>query len=189
MLVKSHIVDQNQIIERCKKGNQQAQAYLFRQYRSILFGVIMRYIKDPFTAEDILADSFVHIFQKIGQFKAKGSFEGWMKRIAVTQALMYLRANQKIFFTEEQSVFEEEVDAHALDQLEVEDIMECIRQLPEGYRAVFNLYVIEGYKHREIAELLGISIHTSKSQLIMARKKLVERLQSINYPGLQNYSA
>ena len=117
--------------------------------------------------------AFCKIFKKIDSFSGKGSFEGWIRRIMVNEALMFLR--KKYRFNEHADVTEipvKAVEVSIEDELAAQDILKLLEQLPVGYRTVFNLYVIEGFKHREIAEQLGISINTSKSQLILAKKKL-----------------
>jgi RNA polymerase sigma-70 factor (ECF subfamily) len=189
MLAKIYTVDEDKLIKRCQNKDRAAQKYLFEKYKSILFGIILRYVKNKATAEDLLSDVFIQIFDKVHTFKFKGSFEGWMKRIAVNQSLMFLRKQKDVTYTNESFLLDKEQKASALHQLQHEDIIACIKALPDGYRTIFNLYVIEGYKHREIAEMLDISIHTSKSQLIMARKKLREFLEARDYPGLKNYES
>ncbi len=187
MLLKIYTVDENKLIRRCQDNDRTAQKYLFEKYKSTLYGIILRYVKNSATAEDVLSDVFIQIFDKVGSYQFKGSFEGWMKRIAVNHALMHLRKHKNMTYTEEDFILDQPQSPEAIEELEEQDILACIQELPDGYRSVFNLYVIEGYKHREIAEMLDISIHTSKSQLIMARKKLKELLKRNNYPGLQNY--
>ena len=122
-----------------------------------------------------MIESFYKIFTKVNQFNDEGSFEGWMKRIVVNQSLMQIRKNSNLnLHVDIENAYDLNEREKALDNLNHEAIMELIQSLPVGYRTIFNLYVIEGYKHREIAEQLGISINTSKSQLILAKKKLRE---------------
>lgn len=189
MLVKIYTVDEIELIKRCRKGDRAAQKFLFEKYKSILYGLILRYVKNPATAEDVLSDAFLQIFDKIDTFRFQGSFEGWMKRIAINKSLMHLRKHKDVSLTDNDFILDRTQAPSAIEELEHNEIIACIQELPEGYRAVFNLYVIEGYKHREIAEMLEISIHTSKSQLIMARKKLKELLEARDYPGLKNYQS
>ena len=160
------------LIERCKKSDRAAQNELFVQYAPVLLSICQRYMRSQDLAEDILVQSFFKIFTKIDSYNGDGSFEGWMKRIVINESLMELRKRKNLKMT----VSVDEVDAQVyvdfVDVLEYEEILALLDDLPDGYRTVFNLYVLEGYKHREIAEELGISINTSKSQLILARRKL-----------------
>jgi len=122
-----------------------------------------------------MVESFYKIFSKIGQYKGTGSFEGWMKKLVVNEALMRLRKKNNLnLHVDIEKAYDIRVDATAVTDINYQDIMELLSQLPNGYRTIFNLYVVEGYKHREIAEQLGISINTSKSQLILAKKRLRE---------------
>ncbi len=145
-----------------------------------MFGVCRRYIKNEQDAEDVMINGFFKVFTKIEQFNDKGSFEGWIRRIMVNESLMFLRKynmNLSIEIHENQAVTEMEPDT----AIREEDILKLLDLLPIGYRTVFNLYVIEGYAHKEIAEKLGISINTSKSQLIKARKKLQQLILNDDY--------
>ncbi len=131
-------------------------------------------------AEDILVTAFMKVFDKIGQFKQEGSFEGWIRRIVVNEALTHLRRNRTMYLETELEAADREPDYDKLsDHLEAEDLLNMIQEMPAGYRIVFNMYAIDGYSHKEIAEHLGISENTSKSQLSRARvylqKMLVER--------------
>lgn len=129
-------------------------------------------------AEDILVTSFMKVFEKIGQFKHEGSFEGWMRRIVVNEALTSLRRNRSMYLETELEQAHYEHDYSALsDHLEAEDLMRMVKELPTGYRIVFNMYAIDGYSHKEIAESLGISENTSKSQLSRARTYLQKVLK------------
>ena len=120
-----------------------------------------------------MIESFYRIFNKIDQYNGKGSFEGWMKRIVINECLMYLRKNNNMkMHVELEKAHGVSESANILSNISFNEIVELLQQLPAGYRTIFNLYVIEGYKHREIAEELGISINTSKSQLILAKKRL-----------------
>ncbi len=169
--------DLTELVDRCKKHDVMAQKELYEAYKSILFGICRRYLLHWEDAEDVLTESFVKIFTKLDDYKGDGSFEGWMKKITVNEALMFLRKN-KIHF--------QELDAHHLafgeepdydDKMEEKDVLKLLELLPVGYRTVLNLYDVEGFKHKEIAEKLGISINTSKSQLILARKKMKELIE------------
>ncbi len=160
------------IIQGCKKQKRKAQKALYDRYAPILFGLCKRYVSNRQDAEDVLVEGMYKIMVKIDQYSGQGSFEGWMKRIMVNEALMFLRKKQVFTVDIEKADHKSSQMISVEDELAEKDILNLLDQLPAGYRTVFNLYVIEGYKHREIAELLGISINTSKSQLILAKKKL-----------------
>ncbi len=163
------------IIERCRKQDPVAQKILYEKYAALFYAICMRYLKDNMEAEDVLVESFYKIFNKIDQFNSNGSFEGWMKRIVVNECLMRIRktANLNLHVNLDEA-YKLGTDAEVISDLNYQELLEMMDDLPQGYRTVFNLYVIEGYKHREIAEILDISINTSKSQLILAKKKLRE---------------
>ncbi len=128
-------------------------------------------------AEDVLVMAFSKIFDRIGQFKGEGSFEGWMRKVAVNEALGYLRKNKNMYLETDIEAADREPDYSQLDsQLETEDLMKMIEGLPTGYRIVFNMYAVDGYSHKEIAAYLSISENTSKSQLSRARALLQRNL-------------
>jgi len=144
---------------------------LYAEYSPLLFSVSRRYLKNEEDAEDALIEAFFKILTKINDYRGSGSFEGWMRRIVVNECLMKLRKkrNFTLALEEAYSVGEKEM---ITPNLAYKDLLSVLELLPTGYRTIFNLYEIEGYKHREIAEKLGISINTSKSQLILAKKRL-----------------
>ncbi len=169
---------EQQLIERCKANDRLAQKALYERFSAKMFGVCRRYVKTVENTEEVLLMGFCKVFKKMDTFSDKGSFEGWIRRIMVNESLMFLRKNYR--FNEHQDIDEVPVRAVQVtieDELAAQDILQLLEQLPIGYRTVFNLYVIEGFKHREIAEQLGISINTSKSQLILAKKKLQEMIK------------
>lgn len=142
-----------------------------------MFSICRRYISDSAEAEDVLVCGFTKVFAKIDQFKSEGSFEGWIRRIMVNEALSYIRKNKSMYLEVEIEKADREPDYRQMqDQLEVEDLQKMVNRLPSGYRTVFNLYAIEGFSHKEIAEKLGISENTSKSQLSRARVHLQKLL-------------
>jgi len=143
-----------------------------------MYAICMRYIKSSQDAEDIFIDAFYKILTKIDHFKGEGSFEGWMRRIMVNESLMFLRKKTNLHMTVEiPSTDIADTPDVSEDEFSYDEIMGILDELPAGYRTVFNLYVFEDYKHREIAEMLGISINTSKSQLILAKKRVLELLK------------
>lgn len=175
---------EQKLIERCKQNDRLAQKAVYERYSSKMFGVCRRYVKTTENTEEVLLMGFCKVFKKIDTFSGEGSFEGWIRRIMVNESLMFLRKNYR--FNEHADISEmpvRAVEVNAEDDLAAQDILNLLEQLPTGYRTVFNLYVIEGYKHREIAEQLGISINTSKSQLILAKKKLKQMIQKSEQLG------
>lgn len=161
------------LIQACKKQDRRAQQLLFDRYSPNMFGVCKRYVKSREDAEDVLVDGFFKVLTKLDQYSGEGSFEGWIRRIIVNESLMWLRKKHNLVTKVEiNDNLDHKTEVTVEDELQAEDILRLLDKLPTGYRTVFNLYVIEGYKHREIAELLGISINTSKSQLILAKKRL-----------------
>jgi RNA polymerase sigma-70 factor (ECF subfamily) len=175
--------DEEELISGCLSGNRQAQRQLYDTYSRRFMAISLRYLKDQEQAEDVMIQSFMKIFEKLSQFKGNGSFEGWMKRIVVTQALMAIRGNRSLTLTVSLEDAEriQEPAAEDLNQLEVAELMDLVQSLPLGYRTVFNLFAIEGYSHQEIGELLGITESTSKSQLNRARSVLKNKIASL-YP-------
>ena len=172
---KDQVYIEANILARVKKQDRQAQQALYDKYAPLFYSICLRYVKQPMEAEDVMIESFYKIFSKISQFKDQGSFEGWMKRIVINESLMRIRKKNNLnLHIELEKAYGVKEEAIALDQLQYEELLSLLEELPQGYRTIFNLYVIEGYKHREIAELLEISINTSKSQLILAKKRLRE---------------
>lgn len=174
-------MDLDKIIAGCKSDERKAQESLYREYAPLFMAMIRRYVKDEMEAEDVLVESFYKILSNIDQYIGSGSFEGWMKRIVVNEALMHLRKNQKHRHWEELDNVQVSQPSVVIPHLEAQQILQLMDQLPDGYRTVFNLYIIEGYKHREIAEMLGISINTSKSQLILAKQRMKQLIEDKLY--------
>lgn len=172
------MISENELIDGCLNNDRKAQKLLYEKYSSKMFGVCMRYAKSKEEAEDILSDSFVQVFVKLSSFKREGSFEGWIRRIVVNTSITAYRNNLKFNLNDEISEVHQLSDDNetAIDLLNVQQIKSIIQQMPDGYRMIFNLYVIEGYNHREIAELIGINEGTSKSQFSKAKKWLQNRL-------------
>ncbi|WP_373279393.1 RNA polymerase sigma factor [Capnocytophaga felis] len=156
-----------------------AQKHIFTTYSPKMLGVCRRYIKDIHLSEDVMITGFVKIFSNLKNFSFQGSFEGWIRRIITNECISFLRSEKQLFYTEE-TYYSEEIHDEINQQFSVEEIQKLIDSLPDGYRVVFNLYVIEGYKHSEIAQMLGISEGTSKSQLSHARKLLKKQITLLN---------
>jgi len=166
-------VIEDNIINACKCGDAHAQKLLYNRYAPTMFGICLRYASDYHTAEDILQDGFVKVFNNIKRFRNEGSFEGWVKRIFVNTAIEYYRKAARSFrFSPLSVVIEKSFNDVQFTSLERDELLKLIQQLPDGYRLVFNLYVIEGYTHDEISKQLNINLGTSKSQLARAKKYL-----------------
>jgi len=160
------------IIKGCRKRDRKMQKACYDTFSNKMFGVCKRYMKHKEDTEDALIKGFQKVFEKIEKFEGKGSFEGWIRRIMVNECLMMLRQNRNFNLVVEVNDWELPFHEEVSEKMNIKDILYFLNLLPTGYRTVFNLFVIEGYKHREIAEQLGISINTSKSQLILAKKRL-----------------
>jgi len=166
-----------QLIYNCKKQDSKAQEQLFRLYANKLFAVCLKYSNSYQQAEDNLQDGFMIIFDKIKQYQDKGSFEGWMKRIMINTTLQKYRKQTIFEIVNEEHLQEAELDIDE-DDISVDYLLEIIQELPARYRQVFNLYALDGFSHKEIAEMLEISIGTSKSNLARARMILKEKVEA-----------
>lgn len=185
MEFKIYRANEDELIKGCIRRDRTAQKRLYNAFSSKMYALCCRYVKDSMEAEDVLVTAFTKILERIDQYKGEGSFEGWIRRVVVNEALTYLRRNRSMYIETELEAADREPDYQNLsDHLEAEDLMNMIQELPAGYRIVFNLYAIDGYSHKEIAEQLNISENTSKSQLSRARvflqKRLAERDASSN---------
>lgn len=164
------------LIYKCKKNNQQAQSELYNLYKDRLFALCLKYCKNTKDAEDVLQDSFVTIFTKINTYNAKGSFEGWLKRITINKAInKYHEKKIKHLPIIEEITEEIEIEENLTD-FSLDYILQLVQELPNRYRMVFNLYELDDFSHKEIAQLLQISIGTSKSNLHRAKHILKEKL-------------
>jgi RNA polymerase sigma factor (sigma-70 family) len=168
-----------QLVKGLKQNEPKAQRYLYDKYAARMLAICTRYLPDRMEAEDVMIEGFMKVFEKIDQYKSEGSFEGWVRRLMTNEALMQLRSKRQLWVSiEADETLQIPADTTWADQnLETEDLMTIIQQLPMGYRTVFNLYAIEGYGHAEIAELLNISESTSKSQLHRARTVLQQTIE------------
>lgn len=166
-----------QLIQRCKKQDIEAQEQLYRLYAHKLFPVCLKYSANYQQAEDNLQDGFLTIFDKIVQYKDKGSFEGWMKRIMINVALQKYRKQAVFEIIREDHFKEPEIEVDE-ENVSVDYLLEIIQQLPDRYRQVFNLYVLDGFSHKEIAEIMNITTGTSKSNLARARVILKEKIET-----------
>lgn len=170
------------LIDGCIKGKQKARKELFRQYHRILLGICLRYSRDKSEAEDMLLEGFIQIYSKIGTYSNAGSFEGWLKKVMLHTAIDYFRKNRKENFHQNIDDYNDLVseDIDSLKQLSAKEILGLIQTMPQGYRIVFNLFAIEGFSHKEIAEKLQVTESTSKSQVRKARFWLMKKLKN-NY--------
>lgn len=169
------------LIESCMKGDRAAQKVLYDRLAPRMFPVCIRYVGDRELAEDVLQDGFVTLFTRLDSYKGEGSFEGWARKIFVTTALMELRRKDALKMSEDLETVRG-MKAEATTQLQsigYKDLMKLITQLPPGFRTVFNMYAIEGYSHKEIGEILGISETTSRTQLSRARVWLQNKIKEI----------
>ena len=166
------------LVKGCQSGKADCQKALYDRTARKMMGVCIRYFPDRADAEDVLQNAYIRVFNKIGQFKGEGSLEGWIRRIVVSTAIDQLRKNKSKGFTE--TIDDLPADPSSEDRLpqDTELLLQALQALPEGYRAVFNLFAMEGYAHAEIAEMLGISVGTSKSQLSHARNFLRKWLKN-----------
>lgn len=167
-----------QLIKKCINQDAEAQSQLYKQYASKLFSLCLKYSKNYVEAEDNLHDAFITVYSKIEQYNNKGSFEGWLKRIAINTALQRYRKDVGVFdIVNEGQIEDVSVDLSDTD-LSIEYLLKIIQELPDRYRLVFNLYVLDGYSHVEISELLNISSGTSKSNLARARMILKDKIET-----------
>ncbi len=168
------------IIEGCLKHKHKAQKQLFNQYYGLMMGICLRYSSTTTDAEEILLKGFYTIFARISQYEKRGSFAGWMQRIMVNTAIDFYRkrrSEKKHEILSIDDLDESQISGQpAPDHFTTENILETLKKLPDGYRIVFNLYAIEGYSHKEIAEKLGVSVNTTKTQLLKARRALQKLL-------------
>ena len=173
------------LLEGCRKGDRKAQESLYKTMASRMMGVCTRYAKDTFEAEDVLQMGFVKVFQKVSEFRGEGSFEGWIRRIMVNTAIESYRKNLRTLnVVDIDEVYDQPQSTFDMSGLELKDLLKLVQQLSNGYRLVFNMFVIEAYSHKEIATELGITEGASKSQLSRARailKEKIIKMEGLNY--------
>lgn len=174
-------MQQDQLIQKVIDGDSKAQKVFYDQFSRKMYGVALRYARDRDEANDILQEGFIKIFNNLSSFRSEGSLEGWVRRTIVNTAINYYKKNLKHVHQadfEMAMIFEESDVVSIVDQLSAEDLLRKIQEMPDGYRTVFNLNVIEGYTHKEIGDMLNISENTSKSQLARARAFMQKRLEN-----------
>jgi RNA polymerase sigma-70 factor (ECF subfamily) len=170
------------LVKDCVSGKRKAQQQLFNLYSDDMFGVCMYYSKDYTEAEDTLHEGFMKVFQKIDQFKFKGSLAGWIRRVMINTALEKFRKQNQLYALGDEYESNEDIQQeNVISDLSAQDLIKLIRELTPKYRMVFNLYAIEGYSHKEIGEMLGISEGTSKSNLARARYILQKKVKKHFY--------
>jgi len=169
----------NNIVKACLKGDPKAQAQLYEQYAGRLYALCLRYTNNEDEAKDILQEGFIKIFDKLQQYKNKGSFEGWMRKVIVNTALEKIRKENRFMLVEDETMIENDQYKyeHVLEDIERKELLGMIQELSAQYRMVFNLYAIEGYSHKEISQKLNISEGTSKSNLSRARELLKSKIE------------
>lgn len=171
---------QTNIVKACLKGDSKAQALLYEQYSPRLYALCLRYANDEDEAKDILQEGFIKIFDKLRQYKNRGSLEGWMRKIMVNTALEKIRKESRFMLVEDTTMMENDQYKyeHILEDISKKELLGMIQELSAQYRMVFNLYAIEGYSHQEISQKLNISEGTSKSNLSRARELLKSKIKS-----------
>lgn len=172
----------DELLKRLREQDRTAQKWLYERYSPLMFSVCRRYLRSREDAEEALVSGFFKVYSQIDSYSGQGSFEGWVRRIMVNESLMSLRKTQPLVFPGDEGNIAEQSDSFNIEaDISAREIIEVLDQLPPGYRTVFNLYVLEGFKHHEIADALGVSINTSKSQLVLAKEKLRNLLKAKGY--------
>ena len=167
-------------LQACLRGDRLAQKQFFERFKGKMFALCLRYAHSREDAEDILQEGFVKVFRDLYQYTGEGNFEGWVRKVFVNTALQHLQKQKKALITQEldgQDLVEESTEPFFTDEPPAKNMIRILQQLPAGFRTIFNLHVLEGYSHPEIADILGISVGTSKSQLLRAKayfRKLLE---------------
>lgn len=169
-----------QLIKRAAKNHRDAQHTLYEIHAPKMLSVCRYYIKDVHQAEEVMLNGFFKVFTQLKSFKSEGSFEGWIRRIMIRESISFLRKKKQLEFATDIIEVYEEPPNYVNTELDVDEVQLLIDKLPEGYKMVFNMYAIEGYKHSEIADMLSISESTSKSQLFKARKLLQKQIKQLN---------
>jgi RNA polymerase sigma factor (sigma-70 family) len=187
MMFLEHKYTIDTLVNKCKAGERKAQELLYKQFAAKMLGVCMRYATDRMEAEDMLQNGFIRVFQKMNDYRGEGSFEGWVRRIMVHSSIEYYRKHHKMMQAVDMDETDEpSVDPVAMANLDAKDLIALIQQLAPGYRMVFNLYAIEGFSHKEIGEIIGISEGASKSQLSRARAILKEQVLKTSTKSYEN---
>lgn len=176
------MMEEQELAEQCRRGNNKARQQLYEQYAAHLYGICLRYVSDRETAQDLLHDGFLQLFRSMDKFqwRGQGSLGAWMDRVMVNLLLQYLRREEhvdRVDYLEQLPDVTDEPEESLAEAVPAEVVMELVRQLPAGYRTVFNLYVVEGKSHKEIADMLGIREKSSASQLARAKSVLAQGIR------------
>ncbi len=169
-----------QLIKKASRNNREAQHTLYEWHAPKMLSVCRYYINDVHHAEEVMLNGFFKVFTKLKSFNSNGSFEGWIRRIMVNEAISFLRSKKQLEFSSDETICQDIATNNINEEIDVAEIQQLIDHLPEGYRMVFVMYAIEGYKHSEIATMLSINEGTSKSQLFKARQLLQQQLKKLN---------
>ncbi|QMU64878.1 MAG: sigma-70 family RNA polymerase sigma factor [Flavobacteriaceae bacterium] len=172
------------VIDKCKKNDAKAQMQLYKLYADAMFGVAKRYVKDHFIAEDVMQDAFIKAFKNMKNYKGEVAFGAWLKKIVIHQSIDELKKKKSEIVAinhEVQDLTEEDTSWQVTEKTSVNEVIHCIHQLKEKYRVVLSLYLLEGYDHKEISEILGITEVTSRTHLLRGKKIVKENLKSIRY--------
>ena len=176
--LSNHNITEDDLINGCLAGDRRMQELLYQRFSPKMYAVCLRYASNADDAQDLLQEGFIKVYRNLGKFRKEGSFEGWMRRVFVNTAIEHYRKKvnlNSISDREEQTIADNSLNV--LDQLGEQDIIQLVQELAPGYRSVFNMYVIEGYSHKEIGEIMGISEGTSKSQLARAKAILQKKVE------------
>jgi RNA polymerase sigma factor (sigma-70 family) len=180
------MLSENELIAGCRDGNRKMQHELYRRFADRMFVVCLRYVPAKLEAEDVLQEAFIKVFNKIGQFRGEASLASWVKRIVVNTALNHQRGKLYMYpMVDVDGIHDMAGQELTLSAYTFQELLGLIQELPSGCRVIFNLYAIEGYNHKEIAELLGISDGTSKSQYARARQLLQSRIEALEKKGYE----
>ena len=170
------------IVDDCKRNDSRAQMKLYNLYCKAMFLVAKRYVKDDFVAEDVMQEAFIKAFKKINSYKSEVPFGAWLKRIVINQSIDELKRRKLEIVSINNEIHEQKEDTWEVDsQISVQQIVQCIQKLKEKYRVVVSLYLLEGYDHKEISQILGITEVTSRTHLLRGKKMIQENLKSIRY--------
>lgn len=178
------MINLEKIISDCKKNKRKAQIELYTRYSPMLLGICSRYISDRAEAEDILQEGFLKILYSIKEYSGKGHFENWMKRIMVNTAITYYHKQKKHYYHSDINEVPEQdfvLDSTPEREYDEKELFDLLKTMPEGYKVIFNLYAIEGFKHKEIAEKLQIEESTSKSQYLRAKAWIIKEMKKLNW--------
>lgn len=180
--MKADLYSEEEILKGCRKSKRVFQEILYRKYAKKMYGICLSYSNEREMAQDILQEAFIKIFNKIKEFRSEGSLEGWIRRIVSNTAIDHLRQKNRIqnYISDKEGIIEDVKEAEGFERLVTRDILDQVAKLPDGARLVFNLYAIEGFTHKEIAQKLDIAEGTSKSQFNRARKLLMSWLNNVS---------